>query len=317
MLNLSLLRTFRIKQKGFFQDFKLDGVCDSPMHILFALAVLLSGFAPLGAAPSAAEQSKHVPAGYSLAWQDEFNAPRQPGAAFATPDPAEWTYETGAHGWGNNELQNYISGKEGKGHAATISDGTLKITLHKNATDKHPLSARINTKRSWKYGYFEARLKLPTGKGTWPAFWMMPATGGKWPDCGEIDIMEEVGRDPNVIHSTIHCKAYNHSRGTQKGKQIKVPTAESEFHIYAVEWTEDFIRGFVDGQRYFEFPNDKKGNKDTWPFDVPFYLKLNLAWGGNWGGGGKQDVDKSKLPATYEIDYVRVYQKKLPRSAGL
>jgi beta-glucanase (GH16 family) len=280
-----------------------------PKIALLALAALLSGFAPLSAAPAAtATQSGHVPAGYSLVWKDEFNAPRKTTTAIATPDPAEWTYEVGAIR--NNELQDYVSGKEGKGHAATISDGILKIAVQKSGTGKRPTSACVNTKRSWKYGYFEARLKLPVGKGTWPAFWMMPANAGRWPDCGEIDIMEEVGRAPNVIHSTIHCKAYNHVRGTAKGQQTKVPTAESEFHIYAVEWTEDFIRGFVDGQRYFEFPNDKKGNKDTWPFDVPFYLKLNLAWGGDWGGGGKQDVDESKLPATYEIDYVRVYQKK-------
>jgi beta-glucanase (GH16 family) len=252
----------------------------------------------------------YVPPGYKLVWQDEFNASPAAGAAFATPAPATWFYETGAHGWGNQELQNYVSGKEGKGHAATISKGTLKITLKKVAAEKRPISARINTKQSWQYGYFEARIKLPVGKGTWPAFWMMPKENGKWPDCGEIDIMEEVGRDPNTIHSTIHCKAYNHMIGTHKRKQKKVPTAESAFHIYAVEWTPDKIRGFVDGECYFEYLNDKQNNKATWPFDVPFYLKLNLAWGGQWGGGGKQDVDESKLPATYEIDYVRVYQKR-------
>jgi len=138
---------------------------------------------------------------------------------------------------------------------------------------------------------------------------MMPKNYTAWPDDGEIDIMEEVGYDPNVILSTVHCKAYNHSIGTQKSGTIKVPTAQTEFHVYAVEWTEDFIKGYVDGKCYFTFDNDKKGNKNTWPFNTAFYLKLNLAWGGDWGGA--QGIDESALPATYEIDYVRVFQKKI------
>jgi beta-glucanase (GH16 family) len=165
----------------------------------------------------------------------------------------------------------------------------------------------MNTAQSWTYGYFEARLILPKGKGTWPAFWMLPKDFKNWPDDGEIDIMEEVGYDPNNVSSSIHCKAYYHSIGTQKTAVKRVPTAQTDFHVYAVEWTADYIYGFVDGVRYFTFVNDKKGNKDTWPFNAPFYLKLNLAWGGDWGGA--QGVDESILPAVYEVDYVRVYQK--------
>ncbi|WP_347084040.1 glycoside hydrolase family 16 protein, partial [Bacteroides thetaiotaomicron] len=163
-------------------------------------------------------------------------------------------------------------------------------------------------KESWKYGYFEARLKLPTGKGTWPAFWMMPKNYTAWPDDGEIDIMEEVGYNANYVSSAIHCKAYHHSIGTQKTGETFLPTAQTEFHVYALEWTEDFIRTFVDGKQLFRFDNDKASNRNTWPFNAPFYLKLNLAWGGDWGGA--QGVDESALPATYEIDYVRVFQKK-------
>ncbi len=166
----------------------------------------------------------------------------------------------------------------------------------------------MNTARSWTYGYFEARLKLPVGKGTWPAFWMMPKNFTAWPDDGEIDIMEEVGYRPNYVSSSIHCKAYNHAIGTQKTAEKFVASAQSEFHVYAVEWTEDYIFAYIDGVRYFTFMNDKKGIYDSWPFYKPFYLKLNLAWGGNWGGA--QGVDPSCLPATYEIDYVRVFQKK-------
>ena len=170
------------------------------------------------------------------------------------------------------------------------------------------LSVRMNTQKSWTYGYFEARLKLPKGKGTWPAFWMMPKNYTSWPADGEIDIMEEVGYNPNYVSSTIHCTAYNHTIGTQKTAQTYVSTSQSEYHLYALEWTADYIKSYVDGQCYFTFTNDKTNNKNTWPFNAPFYLKLNLAWGGDWGGA--QGIDESILPATYEIDYVRVFQKK-------
>jgi beta-glucanase (GH16 family) len=186
-----------------------------------------------------------------------------------------------------------------------VTDGKLKIIAKK--VGNQVLSIRMNTRQSWKYGYFEARLKLPKGKGTWPAFWMLPKNFTAWPDDGEIDIMEEVGYNANYVSSSIHCKAYNHSIGTQKTKEILLSTAQTEFHVYALEWTEDYIKTFVDGKELFYFANDKTGNKNTWPFNAPFYLKLNLAWGGNWGGA--QGVDESVLPATYEIDYVRVFQK--------
>lgn len=164
----------------------------------------------------------------------------------------------------------------------------------------------MNTRTNWKYGYFEARLKLPKGKGTWPAFWMLPDPFTSWPDGGEIDIMEEVGYDPNNVLSTIHCGAYNGSNGKQKGDGSYIATAQTDFHIYAAEWTEDYISFLVDGKEHFRYTNDKTGTA-TWPFFTNFNLKLNLAWGGNWGGA--QGIDESALPATYEIDYVRVFQK--------
>ncbi|KAA6329831.1 Beta-glucanase [termite gut metagenome] len=253
------------------------------------------------------KEENYVPEGYTLVWQDEFNDARLAGGKPAMPNTAKWYYETGAHGWGNNELQNYVAGTYGTDTCAVITEGTLKITAKKNANQV--ISIRMNTSESWQYGYFEAKLKLPQGRGTWPAFWMLPKTNKlTWPDDGEIDIMEEVGYRPNWVSSSIHCKAYYHSIGTQKTAEKFIATAESDFHTYAVEWTEESVWGFVDGDCYFKFSNDKTGNKATWPFNVPFYLKLNLAWGGNWGGS--QGVDENKLPATYEIDYVRVYQKK-------
>jgi beta-glucanase (GH16 family) len=246
-----------------------------------------------------------TPAGYALVWHEEFNDPRSATGKAVLPNLAEWKYETGNYGWGNNELENYIPAVRGSDTCASIYDGTLKIVAKKS--NNEVLSVRMNTNKSWQYGYFEARLKLPSGKGTWPAFWMMPKTLNAWPDDGEIDIMEEVGFRPNWVSSSIHCKAYYHSIGTQKTAEKYVSTAESDFHVYAVEWTPDYIYGLVDGEKYFEFPNDNQGDRNTWPFNVPFYLILNLAWGGDWGGS--QGVDESVLPATYEVDYVRVFQK--------
>jgi len=240
-----------------------------------------------------------IPDGYKLVWHDEFNEGKE-------PDAASWWYETGGNGWGNNELQNYVKCYQGNEQLAVVKDGILNITAKKiNGT---VYSIRMNTVESWKYGYFEARLKLPKGKGTWPAFWMMPKNYMAWPDDGEIDIMEEVGYHPDYVSSSVHCKSYNHTLGTQKTKEILVSGAQDEFHVYALEWTEDFIHTYVDGKLLFSFDNDKKNNKDTWPFNAPFYLKLNLAWGGDWGGA--QGIDESSLPATYGIDYVRVFQKK-------
>ena len=246
-----------------------------------------------------------VPAGYQLVWRDEFDSTRLSTGKTPLPNAGKWSFETGAGGWGNNEIQNYVAGYRGTDTCAVMSNGTLKIIAKKVGTEV--LSIRMNSRESWKYGYFEARLRMPTGKGTWPAFWMLPKNFQSWPLDGEIDIMEYVGYQPNVVHATVHTQAYNHSIGTQKGTSRTIQNAETEFHVYAMEWTAEKITGYVDGSAYFTFNNDNMNNKATWPFNVPFYLKLNLAWGGNWGGA--QGIDPNALPATYEIDYVRVYQK--------
>jgi len=182
----------------------------------------------------------------------------------------------------------------------------LKIIAKK--VGSQVLSIRMNTSDSWQYGYFEARLKMPSGKGTWPAFWMMPKNFTNWPGDGEIDIMEYVGYRPDVTQASTHCQAYNGAKGNNKTGTRNVPGAETTFYTYGLLWTADEITAYVNGVKYFTYPNDHANNHDTWPFNAPFYLKLNLAWGGNWGG--LQGVDESKLPATYEIDYVRVYQQK-------
>ena len=243
-----------------------------------------------------------TPAGYSLVWQEEFNE-----SATGLPDPKKWWYETAEPGWVNNELQTYIAGKKGDIVTADVSDGTLKIRAIKDGNRVY--SARVNTNEGWTYGYFEARLKLPKGKGTWPAFWMMPTVWSGWPEGGEIDIMEHVGCVPTEVSSSIHCKAYYHAINTQKTAAKKIASVMDEFHVYALEWTPEYIKTYVDGVQLFYYnPDDypKGRNADTWPFNKPFQLKLNLAWGGDWGG--MYGVDESCLPATYEIDYVRFFQ---------
>jgi len=249
------------------------------------------------------EPDIYTPAGYQLVWRDEFNDP-----SLIMPDAKEWWYETAEPGWVNNELQTYVAGRTGDIITADVSDGTLKIRAIKDGNRVY--SARVNTRKNWTYGYFEARLKLPKGKGTWPAFWMMPSVWSGWPDGGEIDIMEHVGCVPTEVSSSIHCKAYYHAIGTQKTAARKVAGVMDEFHTYALEWTPEYIKTYVDGKQLFYYnPDDYSGgrNANTWPFNKPFELKLNLAWGGDWGG--MMGVDESCLPATYEIDYVRVFQK--------
>jgi len=247
-----------------------------------------------------------VPKGYKLVWSDEFDdAPNGlPGN--------EWRLETGNHGWGNNELQNYVNYFLETDTVAKIQKGKLIITafqLEEAYQGSDYISARMKTIQAWKYGYFEMRARLPGGRGTWPAFWMLPQKDSKdWILAGEIDIMEYVGYTPGIAFATIHTKAYHQTAGTAKSASCKVPGAEQEFYTYSLLWTENEIKAYVDGKSYFSFKNDKTGNRETWPFDQPFYLILNLAIGGDWGG--IKGIDPDIFPARYEIDYVRVYQPK-------
>ena len=250
--------------------------------------------------------------GYDLVWNDEFDTD--------AVNTGKWKFENWNKGWVNNERQYYVSGGEFDGvKTAFVEDGALHIVATKyeghqkfnGSTDINGevISARMNTKSSWKYGYFEASIWLPKGKGTWPAFWMMPNDQSLgWPACGEIDIMEEVGVDANKTSSSVHTKSYNHVMNTQKTASRTTAGAESGYHTYALEWTADYIQSYVDGKPLLKFANDGKGNNDTWPFNKAFYITLNLAWGGDWGGYA--GVDESALPTTMKVDYVRVFQKK-------
>ena len=239
-----------------------------------------------------------VPDGYKLVWQDEFDE----GDA---PSKDEWWYETGGGGWGNNEIQTYVAGSQNGTQLATVSKGTLKIQARN--IDGKVYSIRMNTKKHWTYGWFEARLKVSDLEGSWPAFWMMPQNFTAWPKDGEIDIMEYAisTQGKNKVSSSIHCDAFNWPAGTQKTHVESISNAASEFHVYALEWTSEWMKFYVDGKVHLTFKNDGQGYSH-WPFNQDFYLKLNLAWGGNMGG----KTNDSGLPATYEVDYVRVFQKK-------
>lgn len=255
---------------------------------------------------SAEDTNINTPEGYRLVWNDEFNS--------GTTLGSDWTHEVQGPGWVNNELQTYVNGQADGKRVTELVDGRLHINCFKGSDGKI-YSGRVYAKvnQGWTYGYFEARIKLPSGKGTWPAFWMMPVGNdwntNPWPMCGEIDIMEEVGVVPNEVSSSIHTQDYNHTKGTQKTHAMTIDRAEGEFHVYALEWTEDKITTYVDGKVQLAVTKAGLGSgHNQWPFHYAFYPILNLAWGGSWGG--MNGVDNNALPVTMEVDYVRVFQKK-------
>jgi beta-glucanase (GH16 family) len=172
-------------------------------------------------------------------------------------------------------------------------------------------SASLTTqgRADWRFGKIEVRAKLPQGRGVWPAIWMLATnrTTVRWPMCGEIDIMEYVGFEPNVIHGNIHTGKYNHVRGTGKGARVAIEKPFEDFHTYSVEWSDERLDFFADGKKYFTYEEEPNATEETWPFDRPFYLILNLAIGGAWGG--QKGIDPAIFPQKYEIDYVRVYTK--------
>ena len=262
----------------------------------------------------AAEESPYyAPEGYQLVWQDEFDgnygyAPNENGVPRTELNPDYWTHEVKSAGWVNHELQNYVNHKTPEGKLVTeLRNGKLRITALKENGKVYSGRVYAKVKEGWKYGYIEASIKLPKGKGTWPAFWMMPVNFRSWPADGEIDIMEEVGYHPDYVSSSLHANAHVHSNGTQVTHEMKCAGAEGEFHTYAILWTAKNITTYVDGKVQLSYDNRGLG-RDDWPYDDPFYVIFNLAWGGDWGGA--QGVDESALPATMEVDYIRVFQKK-------
>ena len=266
--------------------------------------VIMSGTARKSIAINQAAQENspyYAPDGYSLVWHDEFDEGTELNAA-------DWTHEVKNSGWVNNELQNYVNHKTPDGALVTqIKNGALRITALKENGKVYSGRVYAKVKSGWTYGYIEASIKLPKGKGTWPAFWMMPVNFKSWPADGEIDIMEEVGYHPDYVSSSLHANAHVHSNNTQVTHEMKCAGAEGEFHTYAMLWTAQNITTYVDGKKQLSYDNRGLG-RDDWPYNDPFYIIFNLAWGGDWGG--QQGVDETALPVTMEVDYVRVFQKK-------
>lgn len=259
---------------------------------VFLAIVLMVGCQPKATAPE-----------YQLVWSDEFDYE-------GLPDSAKWSFDTAgnAHAWGNNELQYYTAHRP---ENARVGNGVLTITaLREPMEGREYTSARLITKGKgdWLYGRFEISAKLPTGRGLWPAIWMLPSGSeyGGWPASGEIDIMENVGYDPDTIVGTAHTQSYNHSIGTQKSGKLSVPDCHETFHVFALEWEPQEYRLYVDSIHFYTFKNEGTGFAE-WPFDKPFHLLLNVAVGGNWGG--KMGVDTTFFPQQMEVDYVRVFQK--------
>jgi beta-glucanase (GH16 family) len=273
-----------------------DALRAALLALLLAPAAACAGRSATATATPPAETPS--PAGWTLVFSDEFETP-------GSPDPAKWGYEIGYIA--NDEKQYYTSRSEN----ARIEGGQLVIEARREAYQGYAYtSARLNTQRRFelRYGRVEVRARLPTGRGGWPAIWMLGANIDEvgWPACGEIDIMENVGFDPLRIHASVHTAAYNHTLGTHKTASVTIASPSEDFHVYAMEWYSDRIETFVDGERYFTFRNEGTGSR-TWPFDQPHYLLLNLAIGGNWGG--QQGIDDTLFPKRLLVDYVRIYQQ--------
>jgi beta-glucanase (GH16 family) len=251
------------------------------------------------------------PAGYQLVWSDEFS--QEPDGL---PNPTKWSYEEGFVR--NHEAQYYT---RARAENARIEKGLLIIEARKEdysppgatatgAPTARYTSAALETigKASWQYGRIEVRAKLPAGKGVWPAIWTLGANIHEvgWPRCGEIDIMELVGKQPGVIHGTIHY--FLDAKHRSSGSKVPIAATDTDFHVYAAEWTPDRVDFFVDDQKYFSFDVNKATADGENPFRKAHFLILNLAIGGSWGG----PIDDSIFPQRMTIEYVRIYQK-VPR----
>lgn len=263
--------------------------------------LIIATFTVLSACSKKGKYSKE---GYELVWNDEFEKD-------GLPDSTKWDYDTSGNewGWGNNEWQ-YYTAKKIKN--AEVKNGQLHIkALKESIGNKEYSSARLVSKNKgdWKYGIIEVKAIIPEGKGLWPAIWMMPTNSmyGIWPESGEIVIMENVGFKPDTILAAVHTKAYNHTIGTHQFSRVYIPECHKKFHVYRLVWEPEKIEVFVGDQKFFDFRNEKTGYKE-WPFDQHFYLILNVAVGGNWGG--KHGVDDRIFPRAMVLDYVRVYQKR-------
>ena len=248
--------------------------------------------------------------GWKLVWSDEFNQPDG-----SPPDSANWSFETGGNGWGNNEMEFYTA----RTNNARVENGKLVIEARQEGYGgKGITSARLVTKGkcSWTYGRIEARIQIPRGQGIWPAFWMMGTNidSAGWPGCGEIDIMENIGKEPGIVHGTVHGPGYSGEHGIGGPFKLSGDTLlANDFHVYGIEWTTNRIDWYIDGQTYFSITPARLPPGAPWAFDQPKFVILNLAVGGGWPG---YPDATTIFPQRMLVDYVRVYQKLSPPGGG-
>ncbi|WP_017606295.1 glycoside hydrolase family 16 protein [Nocardiopsis alkaliphila] len=262
--------------------------------VLFTTAALLHSPAAASAAPD-----DPISTTATLVWSDEFDGP-----AGAAPDPANWNHELGDHGWGNNELQNYT---DSRANSALDGNGNLVITARQEADGSYT-SARMTTQNKVQpqYGRIEARIQIPRGQGIWPAFWMLGADFPRtpWPDSGEIDIMENIGREPHLVHGSLHGPGY-HGGNPLTGSYMHPQgwSFADTFHVFAVDWRPGSVTWSVNGDAYQTYTwEDTRGN--PWVYDQPFFMILNVAVGGDWPG---YPDASTRFPQQMRVDYVRVY----------
>jgi beta-glucanase (GH16 family) len=281
--------------------FILSPLASTPLFLAAAIFSLICGGAPFQPAPAK---------GWTLTWSDEFNGPD--GSA---PDSSKWTYDTGGKGWGNKELECYTNHLQN----AQIKSGNLVISAQKESitcsdgVSSSYTSARLKTQGlfSQAYGRFEARIKIPAGQGMWPAFWMLGKniTSAGWPACGEIDIMENIGKEPAMVHGSLHGPSAT-GPTSDLTSVLSLPPGQrfaDDFHLYAAEWEPGVVRFYVDTNLYATFNQSQWPAGGTWVFDHPFFLILNVAVGGDWPGSPD---NTTQFPPQMLVEYVRVYTKQ-------
>jgi beta-glucanase (GH16 family) len=239
-------------------------------------------------------------AAWQPVWSDEFDGP-----AGSAPDVTKWTYELGATGWGNRELENYTSSRQN-----SFLDGQGHLVIRAIQADGSYTSARLKTqgKFTLTYGKVEARIRVPHGQGIWPAFWMLGANiaSAGWPACGELDIMENIGREPATVHATVHGPGYSGGKGIGKPYNLAESKFADDFHVFAVVWQPGSVEYLVDGMTYHKVTPASLPEGARWVFDAPMFLLLNVAVGGGWPGNPDATT---QFPQEMLVDYVRVYRR--------
>ena len=279
------------------------------MRSLFLALFLVSAIAcsqgPGEASSASAIDGRHsdyIPEGYELVWNDEFEGE-------GLPDSNNWGYQTGAHGWGKKEMQYYT---EARPMNVRVEDGKLIISAvyEPNAPVPYTSTRLVSkNKAEFTYGFFDIRAKLPSGRGLVAGLWMVGDTVTQigWPNAGEIDIMEYAGFKPDSVYGTSQSVSANYVRGTSISSPFYLPSASTEFNNYSLYWDRDELIWYVNGEEYHRQDRLANFNYNNWPYSWPFYLIMNVAVGGTWGG--QQGIDNGVFPAEMEVDYIRVYQE--------